>query len=349
MMTNEPHLVSQVTVDSMETIDHSPLESSVVPPWAPRRSYFREVPWRWSDVVIALAPITVSRLWPQLRYGLPWWLRFALYLLTFAWMLVFPLGVACRRLGRWPKLPAPRVVLVETLIALPAAVLGLMTLVLTPTLLVRLFGVIEMPPSPLEPFARSPDRFEVWQFRILAVVVGPVAEEVFFRGLLYNALRKKLPVIVAMLLQAVVFGLYHPFGAVFCTAIALGALVIAAVYDWRKTMLATILMHAMVNGIALVLMSWGFTGEADAPRLGLYGSAHNGGCLVTQVVPDSSAENAGLQTGDVVVTVDGKRFADIPSIFAIVRTKHAGDTVAVEFLRGGKANRVEAVLQALRP
>jgi membrane protease YdiL (CAAX protease family) len=128
-----------------------------------------------------------------------------------------------------------------------------MTFILTTPLLVRLFGEIELPPSPFEPFARAPDRFEVWQFRILAVVAGPVAEEVFFRGLLYNALRKKLPVMVAMLLQAVVFGLYHPFGAVFCSAIALGALVIAAVYDWWKTLLATILMHAMVNGICHAL------------------------------------------------------------------------------------------------
>jgi S1-C subfamily serine protease len=81
----------------------------------------------------------------------------------------------------------------------------------------------------------------------------------------------------------------------------------------------------------------------------MYGSAHNGGFLVTQVVPDSAAEKAGLQTGDVLVTVDGKPVADIQSIFAIIRTKHLGDTVVVEFLRDGKTNRVEAVLQALRP
>jgi membrane protease YdiL (CAAX protease family) len=289
----------------------------------------------------------VNRLRLLLLYGLPQGLRFALYLLTFAWMLVFPLVIARRRLGRWPKLPAPRVLFVESLIALPAAILGLMTLILTPPFLVRLFGETEMPPSPIEPFARSPDRFEVWQFRILAVAVGPVCEEVFFRGLLYNALRKKLPVTVAMLLQAVVFGFYHPFGAVFSSAIALGALVIAAVYDWRKTLLAPILMHAMVNGIALVLMTWGFTADANTPRLGMSGSAYDGGCLVTQVVPGSAAEQAGLQAGDAVTSVDGKPVADIPSIFAIIRTKHVGDTVVVEFLRGGKTNRVEAVLNAL--
>jgi membrane protease YdiL (CAAX protease family) len=333
----------------METTDQSPPEPTVAPARAPRRSYFREVPWRWSDVLIASAPIIVNRLWPQLLYGLPQWLRYALYLLTFGWMLVFPLGVARRRLGRWPKLPARRVVLVESLIALPAAVLALTNFILTPLVLVRLFGETEMPPSPFEPIVRSPDRFEFLRFMIVAVVVAPLSEEVFFRGLLYNALRQKLHVMAAMLLQAVVFGFYHPFGAVFSSAIALGSLGIAAVYDWRKTLLATILLHAMVNSIGLLLITLSSTADANAPRLGMYGSAHNGGCLVTQVVPDSAAEKAGLQTGDVVVTVDGKPVTDIPSIFRIIRTKHLGDTVVVEFLRGGKTDRVEAVLQALRP
>jgi hypothetical protein len=121
----------------MEAIDRSPPESTVAPARALRRSYFREVRWRWSDVLIALAPIIVNRLRPQLLYGLPQWLRYALYLLTFGWMLVFPLGVARRRLGRWPKLPARRVVLVESLIALPAAVLALTNFILTPLVLVR--------------------------------------------------------------------------------------------------------------------------------------------------------------------------------------------------------------------
>jgi uncharacterized protein len=332
----------------METTDRSGPESTIAQPIAARRSYFREVPWRWSDVLIAFTPIIVKRLGPALPHGVPGWLRYALYLLTYGWMLVFPLLIARRRLARWPRLPAPRILFVEALIAAPAAVLFLANTVLTPLLLVRLFGQKELPPSPFDPFVHSPDRLEVLSFRIMAVMVAPVVEEVFFRGMLYNALRQKLYLIVAILLQAVVFGLYHPFGVVFSSTIAFGALGVAAVYEWRKTLVATVLLHTFVNGIALVLMTWVGPAGADGPRLGMAGSAHNGGCLVTEVLPNSAAENAGLKTGDVVVAVDGKPVADISDIFQIIRTKRVGDSVAVEFLRDGKAQRVEAVLNALR-
>ncbi len=348
IMASELHLVLQVAIDSMETIAHSPPESTTAPPIAPRRSYFREVPWRWSDVFIAFLPIIVKRLGPALPPVVPGWFRYALYLLTFVWMLAFPLLIARRRLARWPRLPAPRVLFRETLIALAAAVVGLLTLIVVPQCLFWLFGETAIPADPFEPIVRSPARLKFLSFMILAVTLGPLAEEVLFRGLLYNAVRQKLHVIVAVPLQAVVFGFYHPFGVVFSSTIAVGALVIVAVYEWRKTLLTPVLKHAFVNCMGLLLITSGFTADANAPRLGLYGSAHDGGCLVTDVVPDSAAEKAGLQTGDVVVAVDGKPVTDIPSIFRIIRTKHLGDTVAVEFLRAGKTHRVEAVLSALR-
>jgi membrane protease YdiL (CAAX protease family) len=149
-------------------------------------------------VLIAFAPIIVNRMRPALPYGVPTWLSFALYLLTYRWMLVFPLLIARRRLGRWPRLPSPRVLFVQSLkIALSSAVLVLITFMLTSTFLARLFGATEMPPNPIEPIAHSPDRFEVLSFRITAVLVAPVVEEIFFRGMFYNALRQRFHVIVA--------------------------------------------------------------------------------------------------------------------------------------------------------
>jgi membrane protease YdiL (CAAX protease family) len=348
IITNKPHVVLQVAVDPMETIDGSPAESTVALPRAQRRSYFREVPWRWSDVLIAFIPIIVDRLRRFLPYAGPPWFRFALYLLSFVWMLVYPLFVGRRRLGSWPRLPAPRVLFIETIFALPAAVAIFTTFILIPPCLLWLFGETEIPPNPFEPIIRSPARFEVLSFMILAILFGPVAEEVFFRGLLYNTVRQKLHVIMAMPLQAVAFGFYHPFGVVFSSAIAVGAMGLAAIYEWRKTLLTPILTHALINVIGLSLMTLGFTADANTPRLGIYGTAHERGCLVTEVAPGSPAETAGLQAGDVVVAVEGKPVADIPSIFRIIRKKHVGDPVVVDFLRAGKTHRGEAVLNVLR-
>src|SRR5665213_328149 len=129
----------------MEPTDRSPTESTAAPPIAPRRSFFREVPWQWSDVLIAFVPIIVKRLGPALPPGVPPWFRYDLYLLTFGWMLVFPLLIARRRLARWPQLPAPRALFRETLIALPSAVFILIIFMLTSLFLIRVFGETEIP------------------------------------------------------------------------------------------------------------------------------------------------------------------------------------------------------------
>lgn len=46
-------------------------------------------------------------------------------------------------------------------------------------------------------------------FAFAAVVVAPIVEELFFRGLLLRSLKSKLPVPVAIAVQAIIFGLYH--------------------------------------------------------------------------------------------------------------------------------------------
>jgi membrane protease YdiL (CAAX protease family) len=50
-------------------------------------------------------------------------------------------------------------------------------------------------------------------FIFLALIGAPIAEELSFRGLLYNKLRQEVPGFVAIPLQAAVFGLLHyPLG-----------------------------------------------------------------------------------------------------------------------------------------
>ena len=80
------------------------------------------------------------------------------------------------------------------------------------------------------------------------------------------------------------------------------------------------------------------------PRLGVYGEAHQGGCLVTDVVPGSAADTAGLQAGDVITAVDGEPVADIPGIARVIRKHQLGDTVSVEFLRGERAHQADVRL-----
>jgi serine protease Do len=67
----------------------------------------------------------------------------------------------------------------------------------------------------------------------------------------------------------------------------------------------------------------------------VYGFA-NGGVLVTSVSPNGPAAKAGLQAGDVVVSVDGKQIKDGDELVAIVSAKQPGSTVKIGYLRNGK-------------
>ena len=60
------------------------------------------------------------------------------------------------------------------------------------------------------------------------------------------------------------------------------------------------------------------------------------GALVSEVIPDSPAAQAGLKSGDVVISLDGKR-VDSPAILRnMVAQTPVGKTVKLEMLRDGK-------------
>jgi aminopeptidase N len=70
------------------------------------------------------------------------------------------------------------------------------------------------------------------------------------------------------------------------------------------------------------------------------------GVRVQKVMPDSAAEKAGIQTGDIVIALDGKTVIDLRSYSALLKTYAPGDTVEVALLRDGKELMFKAVLGA---
>jgi Do/DeqQ family serine protease len=78
-----------------------------------------------------------------------------------------------------------------------------------------------------------------------------------------------------------------------------------------------------------------------ARSLGLRKAA---GGLVSQVIPGSPAEKAGVQAGDVVTAIEGHRIrsnTDLRNAIALLRV---GDHVTIDLLRGGRNVRRHAVL-----
>lgn len=60
------------------------------------------------------------------------------------------------------------------------------------------------------------------------------------------------------------------------------------------------------------------------------------GVLITQITPDGSAAQAGLQEGDIVLSIDGTRVTDREALENLLFAHQSGDRVALVIYRGGK-------------
>ena len=68
------------------------------------------------------------------------------------------------------------------------------------------------------------------------------------------------------------------------------------------------------------------------------------GIYIDKVIKESAAEKAGLKSGDVITSIDGKKVAKFGDLVEALSEKEIGDKVAIEYLRDDKANKTEATL-----
>ena len=93
------------------------------------------------------------------------------------------------------------------------------------------------------------------------------------------------------------------------------------------------------------------TGKVEHPLLGVTiadgeGSVNNTtytGAYVRDVVPNSPADNAGLQRADMIVDIDGNRVTSGMSLRGYVRRYKKGDKAVITYLRDGKEMQKEIV------
>ncbi len=74
----------------------------------------------------------------------------------------------------------------------------------------------------------------------------------------------------------------------------------------------------------------------DFDRAQAFGLAEAGGALVTQVVDGSPASKAGVEHGDVVLSVDGRKVKETRDLIDYVSAQGPGKKVELEILRDGK-------------
>lgn len=72
------------------------------------------------------------------------------------------------------------------------------------------------------------------------------------------------------------------------------------------------------------------------------------GAYIQNVVPDSAADKAGIQDGDVITSLDGKKIqgTDSSQVSKYIASKKVGDTIIITVFRNGKAQEIKATLGA---
>lgn len=75
----------------------------------------------------------------------------------------------------------------------------------------------------------------------------------------------------------------------------------------------------------------------------MYGFA-NGGVLVSTVTPNGGAAKAGIQPGDVIVSIDGRKIKDGDDLVQDISSRPVGSSVNLGYLRDGKQNSVNVTI-----
>ncbi len=90
------------------------------------------------------------------------------------------------------------------------------------------------------------------------------------------------------------------------------------------------------------------TGKAEHAYLGVSVETVNRSVRITEVRAGTPAADAGLQSGDRIVSLDGKQIASADALTSAIAAKKPGDTVSVTYSRGGQSHTVKIEL-ASRP
>jgi len=310
-------------------------------------------PWKLRDLIIGIALILVWRCLPFLKTNpfviLPAWTQGALLLYgPQLFYLLFPLLVLRRRKGKLRnRLPGVKRIAIETIIAIGS-------LAILAAVLVGIAAIIKLvsPEATLTPMTWTHRAAQLGHSRLLSVLlvssitIAPLCEEIFFRGFLHQAFRSRMPIVVAAFTQSLLFSLMHSLDWVLTPASLFVGLILTIVYEWRKTLVTPICLHAGLNLSCAILFLFVIESHNNRPLLGISGYEHADKCEVRFVVPDSAAAEAGIKAGDIITAFDEHRVSSFPQLLELIRKKKAGDNARIRIQRGGAEQAVRVTLQA---
>jgi uncharacterized protein len=115
-----------------------------------------------------------------------------------------------------------------------------------------LYVAVVRPDNPqrvVEDLGADTNKFLLVVGALVVIVVAPVCEEVFFRGILFAVLRQRMPLWPAAVIDGVLFGFVHGSLVIVPILAALGV-VFCYVYERTGSIFPTIALHALNNTVA---------------------------------------------------------------------------------------------------
>lgn len=173
---------------------------------------------------------------------------FYLGILVGLWLLVVRRrGVHWRDLG----LTAPRPAwALPILLLILLFVIGSTLILVAATLIVELLGSVAS--IVIEDSVPSGGPIPIAVAILTSLLLAPFAEELFFRGVLYQALRQRMGVVLATAGSALLFTLAHARSTTAPEALLLGV-VLAMMFERTDSLYPSMCVHALYNGAILLL------------------------------------------------------------------------------------------------
>ncbi len=314
-----------------------------------KRSLFCRVPWLSRDVVLGVC-LALAWLCGLQLFSHTWIANVSPcvtwpigMLLEMVFLLAYPIWVVYRRVARpisfFPGIGATAK---EFAIAIPLAIGVLVVTALLGYLLSKVSSQDSLTPK----VWRNIATYANWRTGIMLLVCGttlaPIIEEIFSRGFLYNAIARRSTPIIAACLQSLFFAAMHRYDAMPFAVVFLIGLILAAIYAWRRTLLAPLFVHAIYNFMGLAAMTVAILHNANAPVLGVYGTTCHEGVRVNRVETGSAADDCGIRPGDVIVSYNGLPVTDFERLVQLVRKGRVGETVRIHVRRNGTVTEMKA-------
>ncbi len=334
----------------MSTDALQPMLAELVPEPAAETPVPLEDRWktRWVWIGLLLFALLHATSYLNLR-GLevlpPWLLMFLTGVLPQLIFFVYPF-LTRERQGRtaW-KAPSFSQFLVEFAIAVPTVFATLLFVGALNYVIGLIWPGKSATPDVIKNMGMSPGNAYIYFMLITMFTLPPLGEETFFRWFLYGAFRARMPLVAACLIESLIFGFGHTFGAIHGAVASVLGIVLTLLYQWRKTLLTPMLVHCGINFIASLTVLALMTLTANSPMLGFMPESAGGPIVVHSVLPDSAAEEAKLQPGDIIRSVDHTDTPDLNQLFEVLRKHKPGDRVEIKIERDGETIVLTAELK----